>query len=131
MVPGAWFHSTTQVAIPDQFIYIWHRVRLGASVDTEVDIYAAAGPEVWVGESKWWRDRPVGRGEVETLLRKAARAWEREGRGLETVRVWFFAHDGFTEDAEALMQERGVLWSTRADLDALLEHVGLRRLPEL
>jgi hypothetical protein len=68
---------------------------------------------------------------VETLLRKADRAWEREGRGLETVRIWFFAHDGFTAKAEALMQERGVLWSTAADLDALLEHVGLRRLPEL
>jgi hypothetical protein len=29
------------------------------------------------------------------------------------------------------MQERGVYWSTAADLDALLELMGLRRLPAL
>jgi hypothetical protein len=29
------------------------------------------------------------------------------------------------------MQEQGVLWSTRADLDGLLDYVKLRRLPAL
>jgi hypothetical protein len=52
----------------------------------------------------------------------------RVNRGLDRTRP-DLRHDGFT--AEALKQERGVFWSTAADLDALLEHVGLRRLPEL
>ncbi len=130
-LPGGWFHSPENVSIPWYFVYIWHRVRLGAAVDAEVDIYAAAGREVWLGESKWWHDRRVGRVEVETLLHKAERVREKEGPLLRTLRVWFFAHAGFTADAEALMQERGLFWSTAADLNALLEHVGLRRLPEL
>jgi hypothetical protein len=50
---------------------------------------------------------------------------------LETLRLWLFAHDGFTPEAEALMAERGVLWSDRDDLNALLAHVGLKRLPEV
>ena len=29
------------------------------------------------------------------------------------------------------MQEHGIFWSTADDLNALLIHVGLRRLPEL
>ena len=29
------------------------------------------------------------------------------------------------------MRGKGVLWSTRQDLDGLLKHVGLRQLPEL
>ena len=54
-------------------------------------------------ESKWWHGRKVSHVEVESLLRKA------EGEGLETMRVWFFAHDGFTNKAEGLMKEKGVV----------------------
>jgi hypothetical protein len=111
--------------------YIWHRIRLGVGEGMELDLEAAAGREVWISESKWQRGRRVGRAEVETLLHKAERVREKEGPLLQTLRVWFFAHDGFTEDAEALMREHGVFWSTRADLDVLLTHVELRRLPEL
>jgi hypothetical protein len=46
------------------------------------------------------------------------------------VRAWFFAHNGFTQDAESFMQEQNVLWSNREDLDKLLAHVGLRALPK-
>jgi hypothetical protein len=97
----------------------------------ELDIEAAAGAEVWIGESKWQRDRPVGRPEVETLLQKAERVRQKEGSLLQTLRVWFFSHSGFTAEAAALMQQYGVWWSAREDLDALLTQVGLRRLPEL
>ena len=50
---------------------------------------------------------------------------------MQILRLWFFAHDGFTEEAEALMLKNGVLWSVREDLDGLLECLGLRELPEL
>ena len=65
------------------------------------------------------------------LLRKAEALREAEGEGLETMRVWFFSHDGFTNKAEDLMKEKDVLWSVREDLDGLLESVGLRRLPNI
>jgi hypothetical protein len=130
-LPGRWFHSADDVTIPWRFIYVWHRTRLGAGAGMELDLEAAAAEEHWIGESKWQAGRKMGRGEVETLLHKAERVREREGPLLPRLRIWFFAHDGFTADAEALLREHGVLWSMREDLDSLLTHVGLRRLPEL
>ena len=53
------------------------------------------------------------------------------GEGLRILRLWFFANDRFTENAEALMLKNGVLWSVREDLDGLLKCLGLRELPEL
>ena len=130
-LPGRWFHSAEDVVIPWRFIYIWHRTRLGAGAGMELDIEAAAGEAHWIGESKWRRERKADRAEVETLLRKAERVREKEGPLLPALRVWFFSYAGFTAEAEALMQEHGIFWSTADDLNALLIHVGLRRLPEL
>ena len=128
---GELFHAEGDIELPWQFFYIWHRVRLGAGAEKEIDIYAAAGAEVWIGESKWWRRRKVGRVEVETFLHKGSLVQEAEGEDLQVLRLWFFAHDGFTEEAEALMREKGMLWSTRQDLDNLLKSVGLRCLPNM
>jgi hypothetical protein len=130
-LPGELFHAKGDIELPWQFFYVWHRVRLGAGAEKEIDIYAAAGAEVWIGESKWWQRRKVGRVEVETFLRKGEVVREAEGKDLQVLRLWFFAHDGFTEEAEALMKEKDMLWSVREDLDGLLEHVGLRCLPIL
>jgi len=128
---GELFHTKKDIELPWQFFYIWHRVRLGSGVEKEIDIYAAAGAEVWIGESKWWRDRKVGKIEVQILLRKGELVSEAEGKDLQTLRLWFFAYNGFTEEAEALMIEKGLLWSTRDDLDKLLKFVGLRQLPDI
>ena len=130
-LPGKLFHTEGEIEFPWQFFYIWHRVRLGAGAEREIDVYAAAGAEVWIGESKWWRGRKVGRSEVETFLRKADLVRDAEGEGLQVLRLWFFAHDGFTEEAEALMRDKDVFWSVRKDLDALLKEAGLRQLPDL
>lgn len=130
-LPGELFHTGEYVQVPWKFFYIRHRVKLGAAAEMEVDLYAAAGAEVWIGESKWWRGRKVGQADVEVFLHKADLAREVEGEGLQILRVWFFAHDGFTEEAEALMREKGMFWSSRQDLDGLLKEVGLRQLPEL
>jgi len=128
---GRLFHSNEDVTLPWRFIYIRHRTRLGAAKEMEIDVEAAAAKEHWICESKWWHGRKVGHADVESLLRKAEVLREAEGEGLETMRVWFFAHDGFTKEAEALMREKGVLWSTRQDLDNLLKFVGLRQLPNI
>ncbi|MFP4031782.1 MAG: hypothetical protein ACLFTV_09500 [Desulfococcaceae bacterium] len=130
-LPARWVHRPEDVPVNWQFSYIHHRVRLGAAPDMEVDVYAAAGAEVWLCESKWWRDRKVGVKEVESLLRKGEKVREERKDLLETLVLWFFAHDGFTPEAEALMAEKEMLWSDRADLDGLLAHVGLKTLPDV
>jgi len=130
-LPGSFFHSKKDLILPWRFSYIWLRTRLGGGKGMEIDLYGAAGAEVWIGESKWWLGRKVGRAEVESFLRKAELVHEVEGEDLQILRVWFFAHDGFTEEAKTLMHEKGMLWSVREDLDELLRHVGLRQLPDL
>ncbi len=127
-LPGKYFHSPDDIQMPD-FIYIDQRSRLGAGKGLELDIFATAGPEVWIAESKWWTSEKVGPTEVTHLLEQAKIVKQRKGNDLEMLRIWFFAHDGFTEKAEALLQTHHVLWSTRTELDALLEEVNLRKLP--
>lgn len=54
-----------------------------------------------------------------------------EGERPVTLHLWLFAHNGVTPEAEALLKEHQMYWSTRSDLDALIQEVGLRPLPTL
>ena len=130
-LPGKFFHSKEDISIPWHFSYVRLRSRLGGGKGMEIDVEGGAGKECWICESKWWSGRKVGRTEVESLLSKGKAVKEEVGEGLRILRLWFFAHNGFTQEAEALMHEKGVLWSIRKDLDGLLECLGLRKLPEL
>ncbi len=130
-IPARFFHTTEDIAVPFYWVYILHRTKLGATPDIELDVEAAAGMEMWICESKWWRSSKAGVKEVESLLYKGRLLREKEGPGLEILRLWFFAHDGFTPDAEALMAEKGVLWSDRTDLNGLLALAGLKQLPDV
>jgi hypothetical protein len=130
-LPGTFFNMDADIPVPWHFSYIRHRVRLGGAADMEIDVYAAAGSEVWIAESKWWTDRKVGSHEIDILLKKAQCVAADIGDELSTLRIWFFAYSGFTEEAQKMMTEKGILWSSRKELDGLLDHVGLRRLPEL
>ncbi|VFN00675.1 MAG: hypothetical protein BECKG1743D_GA0114223_106181 [Candidatus Kentron sp. G] len=126
-LPGKYFHQEKDVEIP-RFSYVHLRERFGIGPDREVDVHGAAGLEHWVAESKWYRDRLVGMAPIEKLLKKAEMV--RKECTPDLVRIWFFSHSGFTEEAKDFMADKGVLWSTRAELDALLDHTGLRRLPD-
>ncbi|KHD08481.1 hypothetical protein PN36_16335 [Candidatus Thiomargarita nelsonii] len=126
-LPGQYFHQDSDIKVP-KFTYLRLREKLGIGKDMEIDLHGAAGIEHWVAESKWWRDRTVGISLVKKLLNKAEIV--KKERKPDFVRVWFFAHNGFTEEAEIFMQEHNVFWSTRADLDRLLAQVGLRTLPK-
>jgi len=127
-LPGHYFHQDVEVAIPD-FSYIHQREKLAPGADSEIDIHGGAGVEQWVAESRWHHGRKMGVGEIQKLIDKGE--WVRKDIGADFARVWFFSHDGFTKEAKSFMQEQGVLWSTREDLDGLLDYVKLRRLPNL
>jgi hypothetical protein len=127
-LPGRYFHHAEDLQVPD-FVYIDQRSRFGAGKGLELDIFATAGTEVWIAQSKWWHGKKVGLKAIKQLLQQAEIVKQRKGDTLRTLRVWLFAHDGVTKQAEALLQQHQVLWSTRADLDALLEHANLRKLP--
>ena len=56
------------------------------------------------------------------------------GSGLESVpaiRLWLFAYNGLTREAETYAKDHGILWSSLPEFNELLQHVGLRQLPEL
>ena len=122
---GHYFHQT-EVQIPD-FTYVSLRERLGAGPNAEIDVHGAAGTEQWIAESKWYQERKVGLIETQKLLDKAE--FLQKYRNADLVRVWFFAYNGFTKEAQQFMQDNNILWSTRPELDELLELVKLRRLP--
>jgi hypothetical protein len=129
-LPGKFFHLSEDVKVPD-FTYIDQRRSLGAGKGLEIDIYGAAGIEVWIGQSKWLNDRKAGVSVVEHLLKQAAHVKEHMEDDLEILRLWLFAHDGVTDEAEKLLLKHEILWSTRAELDDLLEFLNLRKLPVL
>lgn len=130
-LPGKFFHSKEDITLPWHFSYVKLRSRLGGGKGMKIDVEGGAGKERWICESKWWIGRKVGQAEVASLVQKGNAVKKEVGEGLRILRLWFFAHDGFTEDAEVLMLKNGVLWSVREDLDGLLESVGLRRLPNV
>jgi len=127
VLPGKYFHSLVDIQVPDRFFYIAHRSSLGMGLGMEVDIYAAAGEQGWLAESKWWEGKKLEPPVVERLQEQAEELNKR--KGLDILRVWLFAHDGVTKKAGALLRQHNILWSNRADLDALLTLAKLRTLP--
>ena len=112
-LPGTFFHSKEDITLPWHFSYVKLRSRLGGGKGMEIDVEGGAGKKRWICESKWWVGRKVGLADVESLMRKGNIVKEEVGEGLQILRLWFFAHEGFTEEAEALMLKNGVLWSVR------------------
>ena len=106
-LPAALLHSTEDIAVPDRFVCIWHRKRLGAAPDMEIDVEAAVGKELWLCESKWLSGRKAGVKEIESLLYKGRLFTVQKGSGLKILRLCFFACGGFTPDAEYLMAKEG------------------------
>jgi len=134
---GKYFHSKKSVInMPLSFVYIRHRVRLGASSGLEVDIYAA-GTEIWIGESKYWQDKKVGKNEVQNLIKLSKVVMDIEGRekfedkNPLKIRLWLYAHNGVTKQALELIKKHDILWSDKNDLDSLIKEIGLRKLSEL
>ena len=124
--------------MPDRFVFVRHRMRFGAGEGREVDVLGAAGIEIWVCQSKWrcpepvegWVEQRVGVDVLRALEAQGTLARE-EMKEVDDVRLWLFAHDGLSREAEEYAAECGVLWSAREEFDALLSHLGLRPLPRV
>ncbi|MCE7983433.1 MAG: hypothetical protein DYG89_19855 [Caldilinea sp. CFX5] len=127
--PGHFFNSPTDIAIPWPLNYVRHRVRLASGQKQEIDLLGAFGGEMWVCQSKWETTRKMGVAVLQELLAQAATV-QAEYKP-NAVRMWLFAHEGLTKEAEKLAREQGILWSTRTQLDELLTYLGLRKLPAL
>jgi len=127
---GKYFNFSENIKMPGRFIYIAHRSKLGAGPGKEIDVYATAGSTVWVVESKWWKD-PVGVDVVKNLMKQGDIVKEMRGKDLKKRTLWLFASNGVTENAKKLMEENGILWSTKDNLNDLLKISDLRKLPEM
>jgi hypothetical protein len=134
---GKYFHSELNIKMPDRFHDIRHRMRMDTSEDSEVDIYASTGTEIWLCESKWWETQKVDSGVVRYMLSLKEKLKDFEGREyferekqIMTVRLWLFAYSGVSGNAEELLKEHGIYWSTRSDLEYLVKETGLRPLPD-
>jgi hypothetical protein len=131
-IDGKYFHHPEKVNMPDRFIFIDHRSRLSAGYGLEIDIYASAGLYAWIAESKWWKT-PVDVSDVKNFMALGERVREKEiqNGGLNTLTLWLFAASGVSKNAQQLLKDNGILWSTKEDLNALLRLSGLRELPDI
>ena len=127
-LPGRFFHSPQDIVIPWRFSYIHHRARLQSGKGQEIDLLAAAGADIWVGQSKWWTHDRVGLKELHALERQGELVSQEHE--VLTLTLWIFAYSGLTPEAEAYAQERVILWSSLPEFNELLDYVGLRHLPQ-
>jgi len=56
---------------------------------------------------------------------------EIRGKDLKKLTLWLFASNGVTENAKKFMENNGILWSTKENLNDLLKDSDLRKLPEI
>jgi hypothetical protein len=128
-LPGRFFNSPQDIPMGWPLSFVRHRVRLSAGTGKEIDLFAAVGTEKWVCQSKWETTRKIGAEVLRTLMAQAEAVQTDYPRN--TVRMWLFAHQGLTREAERLAKQQGILWSNRQQLDELLTYLGLRKLPTL
>jgi len=111
------------------FTFVRHRFRISSGKGREIDIMGAAGEEQWVCQSKWVQGDKISTGVLKELKAQADEI--KKEKDPEIMRMWLFAHDGLSRPALEFAEKHGILWSSRRELDELLEHVGLRPLPDL
>ncbi|MBV7330969.1 hypothetical protein KFU94_22560 [Chloroflexi bacterium TSY] len=127
--PGHFFNAPKDIPLRRPVVFVHHRVRLRSGVGQEIDVLASLGGHMWVCQSKWETTKKIGVSTLRGLLEQAEAVQAQDNP--RTLYKWIFAHQGLTQEAEAFARQEGVFWSDRAQLDALLVHLGLRKLPNL
>ncbi|QTA82436.1 p-loop domain-containing protein [Desulfonema limicola] len=126
---GHYFNSEKDIEIPWRFIFVKNRMRLESGKGREIDVIAASGSEIWVCQSKWVTGKKIGIAPLKDLISQAEIV--KKDLDPEKIQMWIFAHDGLTKQAQAFAEKHGIFWSKRQEFDELLEHLGLRKLPDL
>lgn len=106
-VDGAWLGVSGRLQLPT-----FHRVSPYRSADGQVEIDALAESDTgerWAVEIKW-QNKAVGEKELSNLLHKAAQL---------QARPWCISRSGFTNAARQYAATRGILISSRSDLEKL------------
>jgi len=122
---GDYFHYASDIKIPD-FSYVNHRVRLSSGKNREIDLLGAAGPEAWVCQSKWVERKNIGINDLKKLNQQAEDV--KAEMNVVFLKKWIFAHKGLTAKAKQFACDHDIFWSTRKELDALLDYLNLRPL---
>ncbi len=106
-VDGSWLGTSGRVLLP-----VFRHVGPYRSADGQLEVDALAESEQgerWAVEIKW-QNKAVGEKELSNLLRKATRL---------QARPWCISRSGFTTAARQYAGERGMLISSRSDLEKL------------
>lgn len=127
--PAHFFNAPEDIKLKRPVIFVHHRVRLRSGEGEEMDILASLGGQMWVCQSKWETTKKVGVATIQQLLDQA-KGVQKQDNPL-VLHKWIFAHQGLTQEAQALATENGVFWSTRSQFDELLHFMGLRKLPNI
>jgi hypothetical protein len=122
---GDFFHYPSDIKIPD-FSYVNHRARLSSGKNKEIDLLGAAGPETWVCQSKWVESKKIGIKDLK-ILNQQAESVKTEMK-VVFLKKWIFAYKGLTAQAKKFAAAHDIFWSTRKELDALLDYLNLRPL---
>ncbi|MFZ4664012.1 MAG: hypothetical protein ACOYNY_43845 [Caldilineaceae bacterium] len=127
-----YFTSAGPVLLP-HFIKIERRTGLIQTGHViELDLLAewalpqGAGVGVWLVQVKNTQE-PVNRSEAQAFLAQANQM--AQSKPYLTVICWYFAKQGFTANAAALLQEAGVLLSDLAGFNRLAKLLGVVTLP--
>ncbi|QTA82450.1 p-loop domain-containing protein [Desulfonema limicola] len=126
---GHYFNSEKDIEMPWRFIFVKNRMRLESGKGREIDVIAASGSEIWVCQSKWVTGKKIGTAPLKDLISQAEIV--KKDLDPEKIQMWIFAHDGLTKQAQAFAAKHGIFWSKRQEFDELLEHLSLRKLPDL
>jgi len=89
-----------------------------------------SGLEIWLAENKCQKQL-IGEDIIKKMLKQSETVMDQEGDEIKTIHLWLFAYSGITQGAEKLIKQHNILWSSKKDLNQLLEYVNLRRLPDL
>ncbi len=127
-LPGTFFNTGEDIRVPE-FTFVRHRYRPSSGKGREIDVIGAAGPEQWVCQSKWVTGDKIGIDVLRELVSQADMVGQ--DKDPLVIRMWLFAHNGLTREAEAFAEKHGILWSARKQFDELLAHLGLRKLPNI
>ncbi len=123
------FGSDEEVVLP-AFTNVYDTmVKAVADRAYQIDVYGFTlvngRPAAWAAECRY-RNRKAGRKDVEKFA--AALDALKEDRNLTSIHGWFISIEGFTEGALEALEEHGVYYSNKNELNALLEAFGLRTI---